>query len=359
MLCLSAIVSAGTISSNVAAYKTTWGEDPGWGYPPPNVVDDMRYTFQHGDDGATPDDWNVDLGMEYDLSAVTISARYYDGLDFSSRINGATVNFYNGSGGVMGTMVLSGFAYTDPRTLTFNNGGSGWSNVQRIEVIRNDGEYLNFAELQAWAEVEKYPTFIAGVTATATSTYDFSAWGGDVDPMQLVNNNSMSDQSGVVGSPSALSKATLTAHWHSDGTDPNPAVTFDLGGSYDLARMLVWNINPASDAEKLRGFNEVTIEYSDNGTDWTLLDDRNDGEDGNYTIPVTPSGEWGDNPYQANVDLTGITASHVRITALSNHGTEPYFGLSEVRFYVPEPSTCALLALGLLALALYGWQTKK
>jgi len=91
--------------------------------------------------------------------------------------------------------------------------------------------------------------------------------------------------------------------------------------------MWVWNFNQAIEPLVGLGFKDVTMEYSTNGTDWTVLADvpefaRAPGQDG-YAHNTT-------------VDLGGVTAKYIRLTANSNWGGLPQYGLSEVRFfYIP------------------------
>jgi len=91
--------------------------------------------------------------------------------------------------------------------------------------------------------------------------------------------------------------------------------------------MLVWNHNSSLELSIGFGVKEATIEYSTDGTSWTTL-----GTHEFARAPGTPG-------YAADttVDLSGVVAKYVKITANSNWGGfMPQYGLSEVRFfYVP------------------------
>jgi hypothetical protein len=188
--------------------------------------------------------------------------------------------------------------------------------------------------------------FISGVGATANSTSTGQS------PSYMTDGSGLTD--GFTGDPAATSVfPTSSAFWLSEdiGTSPTiaPIVEFDLGGSYDLETMVVWNHIEEWDGHSdfgLRGFKYVDIEYLNGGT-WTLLDDANGVTAGTHSIGI--SGEE-DEESNLSVDMTGITAEKVRITGLANWN-DNYWGLNEVRFYeVPEPATMSLLALGGIAM---------
>jgi hypothetical protein len=74
------------------------------------------------------------------------------------------------------------------------------------------------------------------------------------------------------------------------------------------------------------GIKGVTVEYSENGADWTALGD------------VQLAQATAKSTYAANttVDLQGVAARFVRMTVNSGYGMMPQYGLSEVRFlYIP------------------------
>ena len=74
------------------------------------------------------------------------------------------------------------------------------------------------------------------------------------------------------------------------------------------------------------GLKDVTVEYSENGADWTALGD------------VEFVRATGKDTYVHNtvVDLQGVPARFVRLTVNSGWGMMAQYGLSEVRFtYIP------------------------
>ncbi|MBN2024158.1 MAG: hypothetical protein JW809_15350 [Pirellulales bacterium] len=333
--------------SNVAAFMPTSGT-VAWGFETGLGNDDLFSNFSHGDE--TPNSWwRVDLGQAFDVAQLVITSR--SGL--ANRTNGAVLRAYglDGVTQIGSDLTLSGFGDASPLQIAFDNAGAGWTEVRYFQI---GGEgisvpYLHVAEFAAMADVDVFPGFIPGVTATASETWFPDPSNLDVMARHLVDNSGMSDQSGPLGDPGASHRDAHGALWHTDANPIEPTVTFDLGDLCALERMLIWNHNqPGLYA---RGFKDVLIETSSDGLVFAPLDDRNGDDPGNATIPISPGGDAG---YQADVALQGVSARHVRITALASHG-DVYWGLSEVRFYgVPEPSTCAIAAAGMLTLVLLG-----
>ena len=114
--------------------------------------------------------------------------------------------------------------------------------------------------------------------------------------------------------------------WLADPGGEPTYIQFEFDEVYELEEMWVWNYNGWL---SIAGVNEVTIEYSENGTDWTVF--------GN----VECAEATGKDDYTANtiVALDGIRARYVRLTILSTRGIFSWPGLSEVRFWTyTEPT---------------------
>lgn len=221
-----------------------------------------------------------------------------------------------------------------------------WAGVQYVRIQGegaprpSDGKTtLNVADMRILAEVPVVNNgYIGHVHADVSSTLVNYSW----DSEAITDNRGMSDA--MNPGDKTATHAQGTSGWMTAASDPAPAVTFDLGGMYDLDQMLIWNHNQTT--VNTCGFNEVLIEYSDNGGLWYYtLPDMNGGDlsNGNYTIPMAPvDGEGytlGDSVYQLAVDFGGIeNVDHVKITGYSNHGDASYYGLAEVRFYEPFAS---------------------
>jgi len=104
------------------------------------------------------------------------------------------------------------------------------------------------------------------------------------------------------------------------GDDP-VWIQYEFDRVYKLHEMLVWNYNSQFELVLGFGFKDVTVEYSENGTDWMVLGDE---------VFAQASARAA---YTANttVAFNGVGAKYVRLTANSGHGPMGQFGLSEVR----------------------------
>ena len=169
---------------------------------------------------------------------------------------------------------------------------------------------------------------IKGVTTTASSWWDDQVgtasyqWVGN-----LTNNSLMSVPYDVTATHAPNNDAFGMWHAKAWSVDPNPTVTFNLGGAFDLEGMHIWNGNQALNAAHIqRGVKDFQLLIStDGGGNFTLL--------GTYSLTVSPL------PAQAisaqNFDLRGRNGvTHVRIRVLSNHhpSNDDYSSLSEVMF---------------------------
>ncbi len=109
------------------------------------------------------------------------------------------------------------------------------------------------------------------------------------------------------------------------GTDPL-YLQYEFDRVYKLHRMWVWNYNVQFELMLGFGLKNVTIEYSENGVDWTVLGDVEFAQ-ATAKSTYTPN---------TTVDFGGIPARYVRLNVNSGWGMMDQFGLSEVRFlYIP------------------------
>jgi len=122
------------------------------------------------------------------------------------------------------------------------------------------------------------------------------------------------------------------AMWLSSAVDPNATwIQYEFDRVYKLHEMWVWNHNTPLELAIGFGVKDATIEYSLDGTSWTTL---------GTTEFVRAPGAAG-YAHNTTVDLSGIVAKYIKITANSNWGgVKPQYGLSEVRFlYIPVWAT--------------------
>ena len=162
-----------------------------------------------------------------------------------------------------------------------------------------------------------YPIAPENITATASSSSD-----PNNGPEKTVDGSGLDDND--------LHSAEDTDMWLSSDGDPNAArIQYEFDRVYKLHQMLVWNHNSIMEPGLGLGCKDVTIEYSVDGNAFTTLGTA-------HEFAQAP-GEAG---YAANtmVELGGVAAKYVRITANSNwgEGLLQQYGLSEVRFsYIP------------------------
>jgi Concanavalin A-like lectin/glucanases superfamily len=110
-----------------------------------------------------------------------------------------------------------------------------------------------------------------------------------------------------------------------DGADP-VSIQYDFDGVYKLHQMRVWNYNVEFEPMLGFGLKDVTVEYSANGADWTVL------EEAVFTQATARA------DYAANtvVDFGGAAVQSVKLTVNSGYGLLSQYGLSEIRFlYIP------------------------
>ena len=163
---------------------------------------------------------------------------------------------------------------------------------------------------------------------TATSSTGSSASPAYADPMVVVNG------SGLSGDSHASNGGT----WYTDYTDPDRWIVVDLGGTYHIGEVKVWNGNEAWGWEAI-GFNETSFYVSEEAEPGNPVDDP-----GKWTLVLSTTlnqglGAAGVYDTPDVVDLGGNAASHVALVCDVPTGAygDDRAGLSELRFFEGIP----------------------
>lgn len=322
---------AHAVVTNVALGKPTSGQTA-FSRPPSNAVDGNIGTFTHTENvGAVF--WQVDLTTPYDLIAVELVNRA-DGC-CPERLNGAVLSVLDASQTPIFTappFASSGVG----QVFTFDNGGAGFPAAQYIRVDQNN-QYLAIAEVRALFDVPPPPfgnlANIFGTASQSTTGFGLPA-SGAIDGNRVGNSIS-----------------------HTDTGDLTPSLTVDLGNLYRMETIDVYTrdnccTDPPNNSPE-RDYN-LTVEVLDG--------------DGNvvYTHPVYNPWDGVDPPGGApivglgasfSIDLpgAGVIGRSVRVSKIAHGGSShsEWLSIAELEIYgsttaVPEPSSVALAALGLI-----------
>ncbi|QGQ99779.1 DUF4457 domain-containing protein [Paenibacillus psychroresistens] len=177
--------------------------------------------------------------------------------------------------------------------------------------------------------VYRYTSNITAVDQNVT-VLDVTAGSTDSENTPAINTINNYGMSGVSGKTDSHNN-TATAMWM---TPLNPGannwIKFDLGGTYPLSEMHVWNHN-AQTGEY--GIKNAQVQYSVDGRTWTTL--------GSYQF-AKASGSAAEGPTDliggGVVDFNAASVRYVKIVpdvaaGNGNWGSDAVFGLSQVRFY--------------------------
>jgi len=209
----------------------------------------------------------------------------------------------------------------------------------RIDEVNGAPDFTVFKG-DVWSfTAEPFTYSVANITATSNVVFDEGA-----GPQNTINGSGLnaSDQHST----------TSTDMWLAKPTADEPVwIQYEFDGIYKLYQMLVWNYNVQFELLLGFGIKDATIEYSENGVDWTTL--------GQVELARATAMET----YAANttIDMQGVAARFVRLHVNSGWGTMPQYGLSEVRFlHIPiharEPQP-ADGAVGLSPAVELSWRT--
>ncbi|MFC1604080.1 LamG-like jellyroll fold domain-containing protein [Planctomycetota bacterium] len=134
-------------------------------------------------------------------------------------------------------------------------------------------------------------------------------------------NGSGLDDSGLLHSNESVGNMWLSSR----GADQPTWIEFEFGRVHKLYEMWVWNSNDSLEQGIGLGFKDVKIEYSVDGIDYTTL---------GTTHEFAQALGVADYAHDTTIDMGGVAAKYVRLTANSNWGDIlVQFGLSEVRFF--------------------------
>lgn len=160
--------------------------------------------------------------------------------------------------------------------------------------------------------VEPLAYAIANVTATASSADGGSA------AQNTVNGSGLD-------SASLHSTGDGTMWISAKGAAGKPWIQFAFDRVYKLYEMWVWNHNTSLEEVLGAGAQEVTIEYSADGTTWTVL---------NPAAIFNQAPGTAGYAHNTTVDFQGVAARYVKLTIQNNWGgILAQSGLSEVRFF--------------------------
>ncbi|HPC95973.1 MAG TPA: discoidin domain-containing protein [Sedimentisphaerales bacterium] len=161
---------------------------------------------------------------------------------------------------------------------------------------------------------ESFAYTLENVVATSNGASDASA-----GPENTVNGSGLNDDDQHSTRTDCMWLATAPA-----GEDLY--IQYEFDGVYKLHEMLVWNYNAEFELILGFGLKDVTVAYSQNGTDWIALGDVEFAK-------ATAKGTYAAN---TTVNFGGVAARYVRLTVNSGWGTMGQYGLSEVRFmFIP------------------------
>ncbi|MHC4206113.1 MAG: hypothetical protein ACYSTT_15795 [Planctomycetota bacterium] len=198
----------------------------------------------------------------------------------------------------------------------------------RIDEVEADGTTIHQGDIWNFTvELLAYP--VENIIVEASSSEEGK------EAVNTLNGSGL-DESGLLHT-----NVSVGNMWLSGKEGPQPTwIEFEFDRAYKLHEMWVWNSNDSLESLIGLGFNDVTIEYSADGIEYSVL-----GTTHQFTRAL---GEP-DYAHDTIIDFEGLAVKHVKLTANSNfEGIFEQFGLSEVRFFYipvharqPEPESGA------------------
>ncbi|HNY78924.1 MAG: LamG-like jellyroll fold domain-containing protein [Sedimentisphaerales bacterium] len=253
-------------------------------------------------DGAT--DVARDTSLSWTATDTAVTHDVYFGTSWAD-VNAAT------AAAPRGVLVSQGQTeptYTPSDVLTY-----GTTYFWRIDEVNGAPDYTAFKG-NVWSfTVETFAYPIRNIIATSNA-----ASGEMQGPENTVNGSGLN----------ADDKHSIetTDMWLVGPSAETVYIQYEFDNVYKLHEMLVWNYNVPFEPLLGFGLKDVTIEYSENGADWTVWGD----------VQFAQATARSDYSANTTVDLGGIAARFVKIVIRSGYGLLGQYGLSEVRFlFVP------------------------
>ena len=237
-----------------------------------------------------------DVALSWTAGAYAVAHDVYTGTSFDD-VNNATTPDRAGQ---------SETTY-DPGLLDY-----GQTYYWRIDEVNGAPDSTVFKG-DIWAfTVEPVAVAIDSITATTNAVTD-----------SLSSLESMIDGSGLNSNDEHSDVATDMWLGKTGGSDP-VYLQYDFDHVYKLNEMVVWNYNVQFELMLGFGIKNVTVEYSENGADWTVLGD----------FELAQATALPDYAANTTVAFDGVPVKSVRLTVNSSWGMlpVPQYGLSEVRF---------------------------
>ncbi|MCF7972778.1 MAG: discoidin domain-containing protein [Phycisphaerae bacterium] len=231
--------------------------------------------------------------------------------------------------------------------------GTDMDEVTNATVPTSAGQTANRYDPGRLTFDQTYYWRVDEVNASPDKTvFKGDTWGFTVEPYSImipVDVNNVTASSSVAKNPpsmivngSGLDGDTHStngeAMWLSGSPDLAPWLMFEFDSTQKLDKMLIWNSNSSSEAFIGWSIKDVTIEYSVDGVDWTVLADA-------MEISRGPGLPTYNTPHM--VDFGLAQAKYVKIAILNNWGgLLMQYGVAEVQFYglpvyarTPEPAS--------------------
>jgi hypothetical protein len=177
--------------------------------------------------------------------------------------------------------------------------------VNSLDMTVNPGPVWNFTIEAVGYEI---PANLITVSASSASEGQ--------GPENTINGSGLTD---------GMHSTDGLASWLSESSDPGTAwIQYDFDKAYKLSQMRIWNFNGPLILSGL-GIKDVNIEYSLDGTTWSVLDA--------VTELASASGT---EDYEGELFNIDIAAMSVKITGNSTQGGAMFnqYGLSEVKFFM-------------------------